>query len=220
MDLLPVELQDLSVLRRLLFAVVYLPKDLPHYWSIVGKFLSLGNDVSIEPEKCRLAAENLKLINEKVFATDEQLTDEIRNLYTTPERNIPLGMILISPHTNCSMCSGRLLVRQDKPSTLTVYTETYVTVIGTHYHKYCQHFRNSCTFKQHYGYSTKSVEGKPVCSYDSDWEKHTYLISSTETAFERIMLERYDVEVLSGQISYSQKAEIYNNINGYPVPFK
>ena len=37
MDLLPVELQDLSVLRRLLFAVVYLPKDLPHYWSIVGR---------------------------------------------------------------------------------------------------------------------------------------------------------------------------------------
>ena len=45
-------------------------------------------------------------------------------------------------------------------------------------------------------------------------------MSSAETAFELIMLDRFDVELLLGQINYSQKAEIYNTINGYPVPFK
>lgn len=220
MELLPSELQDLSLLRRLLFAVVYLPKDLPQYWFIVGKFVSQGADCSLEPEKCRVAAENLKLMNEKAFVKDDELTDEIHQLHVTPEANMPLGIVLISPHTTCRFCNGKLLVRHDRPSTLTVYTESYGTIIGTHYHKYCQHFRKGCTFKQHYGYSTKSAEGKVMCSYDFDWEKQTYVISSAETAFELIMLKRYDVELLSGQLSYSQKAEIYNNINGYPVPFK
>lgn len=54
MDLLPSQLQDVLVLRRLFFAAVYLPKDLPQYWSIVGNCLSESNDVTLEPEKCRL----------------------------------------------------------------------------------------------------------------------------------------------------------------------
>ena len=39
-SVLPPELQDVSVLRRLLFAVRYLPKDLPNYWSLVGAFIT------------------------------------------------------------------------------------------------------------------------------------------------------------------------------------
>ena len=38
MDLLPAELQDAAILRRIIFAAAYLPKDVPHYWSIVGQF--------------------------------------------------------------------------------------------------------------------------------------------------------------------------------------
>jgi len=117
------------------------------------------------------------------------------------ERSLPLGITFISSKSTCSLCGKNLLIRQDSPSTLTVYTETYGTIIGTSYHKYCQNFRN-CSLKQHYGYSTRSVEGKLISSYDNDWKEHTHKVSSAETAFELIMLDRFDVELLLGQISY------------------
>ena len=150
MDLLPVEFQDLSLLRRLLFAVTHLPKDLPQYWSVVEKFVSQGKVDSFKPEKCRLVAENLQLLNERAFVTDKQLIGELHQLHTMTERNLPLGITLISSKSTCSVCGKNLLIRHDRPSTLTVYTETYGTVIGTSYHKYCQNFRN-CSSKQHYG---------------------------------------------------------------------
>lgn len=39
METLPKELQDLRVLRRLLFAVNYLPEDMPNFWEIVKEFI-------------------------------------------------------------------------------------------------------------------------------------------------------------------------------------
>ena len=44
-----------------------------------------------------------------------------------------------------------------------------------------------------------------------------YFVSTSETAIELSMLKKFDSELLLGQISYSQKAEIYNYSNGYPV---
>jgi len=219
MDLLPTKLQDLSVLRRLIFAVVYLPKDLPQYWSVVGEFASQG-DKGLEPEVVRLAVENLRLLNEQAFVTDKQLTDEIHALQTMPEAGTPLGVVLISSKTACSLCGGKLLIRHDRACQITVYTESFGTVIGTHYHKYCQNYRRNCTFRQHYGYSSRTMNGQHVCLYDPDWKDHKCIISTQETAFELKMLEKYDTELLLGQVSYSQKAEIYNHNNGYPVPYK
>lgn len=43
-----------------------------------------------------------------------------------------------------------------------------------------------------------------------------YIVSTTDTAFELHMLKKYDVELFLGQVSYSQKADIYNYCNGYP----
>ena len=40
-------------------------------------------------------------------------------------------------------------------------------------------------------------------------------MSSQETAFELSMLEKYDAELLIGQVSYQQKADIYNYQNGF-----
>ena len=72
MDLLPPELQDLAVLRRIIFAVAQLPKDMPQYWTVVTRFASLG-DKSLQPESVKVAVENLYFINERAFATDMQL---------------------------------------------------------------------------------------------------------------------------------------------------
>ena len=108
-----------------------------------------------------------------------------------------------------------MLVRNERPSHLTIYTETYGTVVSSHYHKYCQKFRKGCTFKQFYGYYSEGNQS--VYFYDTQWAYHTYFVSSSETAFELAVLKRFDVELLIGQMSYNQKAEIYNYCNGYPV---
>lgn len=45
--------------------------------------------------------------------------------------------------------------------------------------------------------------------------KNKYFISSQETVFDLQLLVRYDVQLLIGQVSYKQTAEIYNAIHGY-----
>ena len=219
MDLLPPEVLDVAVLRRIIFAVVHLPKDLPQYWSVVAWFASQGSPSgkSLQPDSVKIAVENLQMINERAFVTDKQLIHEVHTLCPTPSCSTPLGIILISPNTTCRLCDGILLIRNDRPSHVTVYTESWGTVIGTHYHKFCQNFRKGCTFRQYYGYSSSGICSETITSYDSDWAKNDYFISSSETAFELCMLRKFDSELLLGQISYSQKAEIYNYSDGYPV---
>ena len=220
MDLIPPELQDVAVLKRILFAAVHLPRDLPHYWSVVTQFASQGSPSgqSLQPESVKIAVKNLQSVNEKAFVTDKQLITEIHALCATPSCTTPLGIILVSPHTNRRLCGGKLLIQNDRPSHITVYTETCGTVIGTHYHKFCQHFRRGCSVRQFYGYSSEGSQS--VTFYDPDWGEHEYFVSSSETAFELGMLRKFDAELLLGQMSYSQKAEIYNYCHGYPVPPK
>ena len=47
-----------------------------------------------------------------------------------------------------------------------------------------------------------------------------YFLSSQETGYELEMLRRFDVELLIGQVSYQQKADIYNISNGYDTTKK
>lgn len=156
----------------------------------------------------KIAVENLKIINEKAFATDEQLSRDIHALHNTPSNPHPLGIIHVSSRSYI-LCGGKLLIRNDRGSHVMVYTEQFGTVVGTHYHKFCQKFRNGCSYRQYYGQS--------LVYYDVDWMDHQYFVSTSETAIEMSMLKKFDAELLLGQISYSQKAEIYNYCNGYPV---
>ena len=158
MDLLPLELQDVTTLRRIIFAAVHLPKDLPQYWSIVAMFASRGSKKVLQPESVRIAIENLWINNENAFVTDIQLVHEIHSLSPSPSTSFPLGIVLISSNSTCGLCDGELLLRNDRPSHITVYTESWGTVIGTHYHKFCQHFRKGCTFRQYYGYTSSTSD--------------------------------------------------------------
>ena len=42
-----------------------------------------------------------------------------------------------------------------------------------------------------------------------------YFVSSRETGFEMSLLEKFDAELLLGQVSYNQRADIYNYYHGY-----
>ena len=97
-----------------------------------------------------------------------------------------------------------------------LYTESLGTVPATHYHKYCHNYRKGCNVVQFYGYHR---DRDHRLRYDH-WMTLPYFLSSQETGFELEMLRKFDVELLIGQISYKQKADIYNISNGYDATKK
>ena len=206
--------RDSSTLRRMLFATSFLPCDLPNYWDIIATFASEGCS-SLSPERARNMMENAQLLTPKAFSFDRELTVELIALQCGPKKQA-LGIPLVPEQTKCNFCGGKLLVRADRPSRLTLYTESLGTVSATHYHKYCRNQRKGCHFVQYYGYH-KSTTGN--LQYDN-WMTLPYFLSSQETGFEIAMLKRFDSELLIGQISYKQKADIYNVSNGYDTTSK
>ena len=100
MEFLPDEVQDPTILRRIIFAAVYLPKELPHYWSVVMQFASQAkkSGKTRHPEAVRMTVDKLQLINEQVFANDKQLTEEM-HAFSIPLCSNPVGVFLISSRT-------------------------------------------------------------------------------------------------------------------------
>ena len=132
MEVVPPEIADLGILRRIVFASTYLPKDLPEYWSIITSFAKAGVACTseINQEIVKTMVQNLQLLNPKEFSTDKEMMNELHTF--CPNGTHPLGIVLISPTTKCEMCGGKLLTRKDRPSHLTVYTESFGTLVGTH----------------------------------------------------------------------------------------
>jgi hypothetical protein len=81
MEVLPAELQDLNILRRLFFAVGYLPENLPKYLSILSALLAQHSQSnSICETALKTAVENLRYLSEESLATDNQLAKKIHSL--------------------------------------------------------------------------------------------------------------------------------------------
>ena len=202
----------ISVVRRLIYASSVLPAETPNLWDIVCSFGkgSAETATDLTPTKAKIFIENLRYIEPEAVVADENLTKEIRSVAGIDK--VPLGVILLSPNTVCLQCGSSLLVKADRPSTITVYTDTEGTIKGTHYRKLCKQFRSGCPFVQHYGYY--SVGGSSVI-YNDNWDKLKYFLSTRETAIELSLLKQYDIELLIGQLSYKQRAEIYNMKHGY-----
>ena len=79
-------------------------------------------------------------------------------------------------------------------------------------------FYSGCRLTQFYGYSKEG--DKSGIQYDDEWLTYTYFLSSQETGFKLSMLQKFDVKLLIGQVSYKQKADIYNVYNGYDATKK
>ena len=215
MDLIPAPIaSDLGLVRRIVFATVYLPKDTPDYWSKVTAFAinSEGSQeqLDIPPSTVKTMVENLQLLNDKAFCTDAQMMAEI-HAFSPTGSSTPLGIVLVSSHTECHECGGKLLIRGDRASRLVVYTETFGTVVGTHYHKYCNQM--NCNYRQYYGFH--KLGDQTLAHYDSDWATLEFFVSTSETAIEMCMLRKYDAELLFAHLSYKQKVDIYNYQHNY-----
>ena len=200
------------MLRRLTFAAAALHKDTPNYWDLVASFGFLKSSESKLPsvEKLKVVLENVNYLEEDAFNTDSQLMKELMQHEGFQGRS--LGIILLSTNGKCKLCEGDLLVRSDRPSFPVVYTNDYGTVHGTHFRKYCQNNWKGCSFAQHYGYHTIGNETEAV--YDEYYLKLPYFVSSQMTVFQTNLLCQLTAELLLGQISYQQSADIYNLMHG------
>ena len=209
---------DITAQRRMIFAAAFLPTDIPHYWDIVAEFADQDNPGKsrITKDSAKLMVENLHVLTTGAFITDLSLTNQLINMEYEITRQ-PLGIPLVSSQKVCLSCNGKLLLRNDRPSHVIVYTESLGTVSATQFYKYCQNYRKGCKFVQYYGHYSEEGGNK---YYNSDWKTLPYFLSSQETGFEMSILKKYDIELLIGQMSYNQRAEIYNIDKGYDTTKK
>lgn len=218
MDVVTAKVTDVAVLRRMLFATAYLPTDIPNYWAIIASFGSLHSSekACISPQVAQMTMENVQVLNADAFCADIDLTRELVTMEIGPNKQ-PCGIPLIPKQRLCLSCGEKLPLRSDRPSRLTVYTASLGTLPATHYHKYCHNYRKGCKLVHFYGYYKL---GDGVLHYSNDCLSLPYFLSSQEIGFELVMLKHFDVELLIGQISYMQKADIYNISNGYDTTKK
>jgi hypothetical protein len=198
-----------SALRKLIFAIVNLPDTFPHRWEVAVAFATKDEEHSIPTIDARIMMENLEELDAAAFATDRKLLQELMGIQGSKQK--PLGLVLISPNERCIHCKGKLALRKDRPVPLVIYDDIMGTVPGSHYHKYCS--SRSCRFTQYYGYYTTG-ESTGVY-YNSDWESLPYFVSSRETSFSIDFLRRINAEILIGQQSFKQCADLYNYLHGY-----
>ena len=152
--------------------------------------------------------ENIQSFDGRAFETDESLIRQL--IGWTPSAGRPLGIVLISPQVDCLQCGHTLTLRKDRPSSIVVYDENLGSVPGSHFHKTCTN--RLCTLTQYYGYYTTGTLTSQVF-YNTDWRVHKYFVSSTLTAFSMRMLERVDSQIVIGQLSYKQIADIFNHVH-------
>lgn len=135
---------SISVLRKILFAVVYLPKEMPNYWQTIKDFARTELSIS----ELQTAVENLQYLNAVAFSTDEQLLGTM----CLGEGENAIGVVLVSSRQKCQECGARLSTRADRPRKMVLYTESSGTLPATHYRKVCSHARRGCNQVQHYGF--------------------------------------------------------------------
>lgn len=196
--------RKISVLRKLIFALVNLPADLPNLLDVVVQFATKDEEFTIPSNEIKVLLENIYELDCKAFATDNKLLQELLT-FQVAERK-PLGYILISPNEYCLLCNKKMLLRKDRPASITIYDDKLGTIPGSHYHKYC-----SCGFTQYYGYYT--TMGSTSVYYNSNWGSLDYFMSSRETAFSINLLKQFNAQILIGQQSFKQCADVYNYLH-------
>jgi len=207
---------DPSTLRRLTFAATALPKDTPKYWEFVTSFGYYCSQNSHVVEQTRIFVENLRCIDANSLAEDKTLMKEL--MAHSGFQGHPIGIVLISSNKSCKLCGGNLLIRHDRPSFPVVYSEDLGSIAGTHFRKYCSNSTKGCSFVQHYGCYT--IGNVSTLQYDENCLDLPYFLSSSMTVFATELLTRLSAEILLGQMSYKQKADVFNYCHGYDIAIK
>lgn len=144
------------------------------------------------------------------FASDKKLLQDLME-FQVPKCK-PLGLILISCKNDCLLCGSKLVLRKDRPSPVVIYDDNIGTMPGSHFHKYCTN--QACGLTQYYGYYTTGGLSSQVI-FDPNWESLPYFVSSRESVFSMDALKRFSGEILLGQLSFKQCADVYNFLHKY-----
>lgn len=67
--------------------------------------------------------------------------------------------------------------------------------------------------EKHYGYYTRGDSSE--VTYNDDALSLPYFMCFRKTSFSMEILKKFDMECVIGQLSYKQRAEIYNGYHGY-----
>lgn len=119
-------MKDISVLRRLLFAAVFLSPELPEFWAVLLEFATEGkiSKCSVLHEQVQSLTENIQVLNASAFKSNCELQHELISLHLSGKK--PLGVILISPISSCIFCGGALQLRKDQHAPVVLYNITLV----------------------------------------------------------------------------------------------
>jgi len=81
-------ISDVSVLRRLLFAVVHLPKDLPNFWGVAVEFATKGKESrnAINSQQAQMFMENIHSLDNSAFSSERQLLLNLLELQVSSHR--------------------------------------------------------------------------------------------------------------------------------------
>ena len=204
-------INDFSVLTRALFYHRHIPVTLPNFAQRLFEFSTQGKASSVESEH---------VDHESLLA----LTSNVRCLYNVDEEEtlwrelhvssieggkLALGAVLISGKVFCRLCKRKLSAKPTRSVNVIIYHEKKGTFMGCRIPKVCSN--RQCNFTQHYGYYTIG-DNK---FFDEDWNEHEYFVCSRKTVFDMMLLSKFEYEILLGKISFKEKADIYNAVNGY-----
>ena len=204
-------IEDVSVLRRLLFALSQLSEEVPNYWELVAKFaVQNTGHKCLDCKTVQLLAENLQELDPLAFQSDHSLYKQLMGMCGPLKK--PLGVVLMPVEEKCVLCAANLKLRRDRPAPVVVYDDNMGSVPGSHFHKYCTN--RSCGCTQYYGYyTTGGNQSTSQVIFTNNWEALPYFVSSRETVFSMTLLKRFHSEILLGQLSFMQCANVYNHTN-------
>ena len=115
---------------------------------------------------------------------------------------------LISQKTICDECHGSLVLTNDKPGEVTIYSREG-TLFAQHITKICPN--RWCRKRFAFGFSTKN--GEKV--YDRLTHETKYLICSNETAFKTDFLYEATLQFLHLNATFHGISDVYNQFHNF-----
>ena len=115
-------------------------------------------------------------------------------------------------HTKCLLCGLNLRLRKDRPASVIVYDKDIGTLPGSQFHKCCTN--PTCGFTQYYGFYMIGGSVSDV-TFNPDWASLPYFVSSRENVFSIHLLKQFNAEIVIGQLSFKQCADVYNFLDEY-----
>ncbi len=103
-------ISDVSVLRRLLFAVVHLPQDLPNLWGVAVEFATKGKESinAINSQQAKMFMENMHSLDGAAFSSDSQLLRNLLEFQVIIELGDHCGIIIPKHRALMLQLSDRL----------------------------------------------------------------------------------------------------------------